>query len=316
LAAHLVDPAFSACTGRVIFAGGSEAAVIDPPRLLESIRVDEQTSAVALERFSERALVPAEAAQVCGGGSNPRFASTDGEGAAGDLPPAEVRSCVIVTDRPDLGTSLTEALGARSVRCHIVEAGDETSFAGAADALATAVDRGGPTDAVVIARRRGSPVDGPSTPWRRVLAEHDGIVDDVLADAAWSRAVADHAARAERSVRLLTLTDAATAGGRSRSQASAQLARAARGATDDRVTAVAVSVEGASDRQVAPIAAHLLCSPTTAALSGAELVAGEGWFGLRSHPRPAGSVALGGTELPVWFDDALREIAGVAPDAT
>jgi hypothetical protein len=115
---------------------------------------------------------------------------------------------------------------------------------------------------------------------------------------------------------MLTLTDAASAGGRSRAQASAQLARAARGATDDRVTALAVSVEGASDRQVGQIAAQLLCSPTAEPLSGAELVAGPGWFGLRSHPRPAGSVALGGPELPTWFDDALREIAGVATDTT
>jgi len=43
--------------------------------------------------------------------------------------------------------------------------------------------------------------------------------------------------------------------------------------------------------------------------AGAELVAGPGWFGLRSHPRVRGSITLGGTELPAWFDDALRALA-------
>ena len=32
-----------------------------------------------------------------------------------------------------------------------------------------------------------------------------------------------------------------------------------------------------------------------AALSGAELVVGRGWLGLRSHPQPAASIALGGS---------------------
>ena len=46
-------------------------------------------------------------------------------------------------------------------------------------------------------------------------------------------------------------------------------------------------------------------------LGGAELAVGSGWIGLRAHPTPAGSLVFGGPEIPPWFDDALREIAGV-----
>jgi hypothetical protein len=54
------------------------------------------------------------------------------------------------------------------------------------------------------------------------------------------------------------------------------------------------------------------------ALSGAELVAGHDWVGLRSHPTVGGSVAYGGPELPDWLDGAVRRIVGgeyAAPQA-
>ena len=109
----------------------------------------------------------------------------------------------------------------------------------------------------------------------------------------------------------MTLTDATTAGGRSRAQASAQLTRAAKGATGDRVAAFAVSVEtprvGAGDA-LGELVAHLVCSPGRPALSGAELVVGAGWIGLRSHPRPGGSITFGGPAVPDWLDDTLRSI--------
>ena len=41
-----------------------------------------------------------------------------------------------------------------------------------------------------------------------------------------------------------------------------------------------------------------------------ELVVGEGWLGLRSHPRPTGSVVLGEPGVPPWLDGTLREIVG------
>ena len=48
--------------------------------------------------------------------------------------------------------------------------------------------------------------------------------------------------------------------------------------------------------------------PDAAALAGAELAAGDGWVGLRSHPRPGGSIAYGGPALPAWFDATLRDL--------
>jgi hypothetical protein len=109
-------------------------------------------------------------------------------------------------------------------------------------------------------------------------------------------------------MRLVVLTEARTTGGRSRAQAVAQLARVAHSATDEGVSLFAVSSEADDDAGVSELAAHLVAHPDAPALSGAELVAGAGWVGLRSHPRPAGSITLGGTGIPDWFDTVLREI--------
>jgi hypothetical protein len=57
---------------------------------------------------------------------------------------------------------------------------------------------------------------------------------------------------------------------------------------------------------VSEVAAYLVCSPDAGALSGAELVADADWFGLRSHPSPAGTISFGGPALPGWVDGALR----------
>ncbi len=317
LGAHLVGEEFSWCQGQVIFVGGSEAAVIDPPRLLEVVRTDAPTSlAHVLEAVTAGALAPAEAHQASGGGSNPRFGTIFDDQVADELPSPVVRSCALVSDRPDLAAAITAALEARGVACAIVpaDAGFD-GFEGAAAALATAVERTGPLDAVVVAMAGNPSSTTSATTWQQVLAEHAGLVGHIHGDAGWARAVADHAVGADRPVRLVSLTDATTAGGRSRAQASAQLARAARGATGERVSAFAVSIEapGAdAAHAVADIVAHLLCRADATALSGAELVAGAGWFGLRSHPRPGGSIIFGGPGVPGWFDDTLRSIVGAA----
>jgi NAD(P)-dependent dehydrogenase (short-subunit alcohol dehydrogenase family) len=312
--AHLVGKDFSWCSGRVLFAGGSEVAVIDEPRLLEVVRTDEVSSlAHVLEAVASGALAPAEARQASSGGSNPRFGPIFDESTVRDLPPAAVRSCAIVTDRSEVAAAVTAALEARAVACSTIPVGDVVpGFRGAADALASRVALVGPLDAVVVALEGAPPATGSTSAWGRVLAEHAGIVEHIHADSAWARAVADYAG-ADRTVRLVTLTDATTAGGRSRAQASAQLARAGRGATGDRVSAFAVSMEapeGRGGQSIGEIVAHLLCSPDAPALSGAELVAGPGWFGLRSHPRPSGSVTFGGPGVPDWLDSTLRSLVG------
>lgn len=313
--AHLVGEDFSWCSGEVIFVGGSEVAVIDRPRLLEVVRADDVVSlAHVLDATTPGGLAVAEAHQVSNGGRNPRFGSIFDE-PAGDLPPAVASTCAMVTDRPEVAAAVTAALATRAVTCTSIPVGDlAAGFRGAAAALVSTAERVGPLDAVVVAlagRPPATGATGSTSEWERVLSEHAGIVDHLHADAGWARAAADYAVLADRPVRLVTLTDAVTAGGRSRAQASAQLARSARRATGDRVSAFAVSVEGPESRGGQPIGelvAHLLCSPEASALSGAELVAGPGWFGLRSHPRPSASITFGGPGVPDWLDGTLRSI--------
>jgi NAD(P)-dependent dehydrogenase (short-subunit alcohol dehydrogenase family) len=313
LGAYLVGDGFGWCSGRVFFVGGSEVAVIEEPRLLEVVRSD---GVVSLDRVLEaavpRAFVTAETSQTSDGATNPRFGPIFDEPGPAEAAPVSVRSCVLVTDRPRLAASLTTALEARSVTCHRVEVAHD--FGAAARALATVVEAAGPIDAVVVAPSAGQPTPGATDGWNRVLADHAGIVDHIHTDAGWARAAADHAAAAGRPLQLVTLTDAATSGGRSRAQASAQLARAAGGATEGRVTAFAVAIEASEEQSGPPVGtlvAHLLGQPGTPALAGAELVVGAGWVGLRSHPRPIGSITYGGPAVPGWLDATLREIVGV-----
>lgn len=287
LGAHLVDGAFDACRGRVLFAGGSEVAVIDEPRLIEVVRnADVPAPAHLTEAATTIALAPAQAGQVSRGGSNARFGSLFDAAPSDALPASVTTTCAIVSDRPDVIAAVTTALTSRRVSCRTVTAPDEL----------------GDVDAVVIAS--AGPSSSPGAGWERVLAEHDGIAEHIEADAQWSRAVAD----LDRPVRIVTVTDATTAGGRSRAQAAAQLARAGRKATGNRVLPFAVSTEAV--HVDAELIAHLVCSPAADDLGGAELVTGAGWFGLRSHPRPIGSISFGGPAVPSWFDDALQEVVG------
>jgi len=170
----------------------------------------------------------------------------------------------------------------------------------------------GATGVTALGGGRGDAPLGHASGWGEVLADHDGLADDLLADAAWSRAVADAAGPERDPVRLVTLVDARSAGGCSRAQAATQLARAARRATDDRVASFVVAMEGTEDASIdvaGELTAHLLAHPEAVELSGAELVVADGWCGLRSHPRPGTGVVVGGPEVPAWFDDVMRSVA-------
>jgi NAD(P)-dependent dehydrogenase (short-subunit alcohol dehydrogenase family) len=293
LGAHLVDEAFASCQGRVLFVGGSEAAVIDEPRLIEVVRSDDLPSLPHLfEVATTIALAPAEAHQVSGGGSNARFGAILDDAPAED-PSTAAGSCAVVADRPDVAAAVTAAVKARGVTSHWI---DDPATLAELDGL----------NCVVIALSGRSPSSCVASSWERILSEHDGIVDHIHADAQWARVVAELATSREHPIHLVTITEATTAGGRSRAQASAQLARAGRTATGDLVLPFAISAE--SEDIPAELAAYLACSPAAGALAGAELVAGAGWFGLRSHPRPIGSINYGGPAVPLWFDDALREV--------
>src|SRR5699024_8956377 len=125
-------------------------------------------------------------------------------------------------------------------------------------------------------------------------------------DARWTRAVADQALACGQPVRLVTVVDATTSAGRSRAQAATQLARAGAKATRGLVAAFTVSAE--SSEFPIGFVEHLICGESATDLAGAELVATADWFGIRSHPRPAGSIAFGGPAVPLWFDDVLGEV--------
>jgi hypothetical protein len=310
LGAYLVGDECGWCSGQVFFAGGPEVAVVDQPRLVEVVRTDDVVSlAGVLEAVVPRAFVAAEANQATDGGANPRFGSIFDHPAPGALLAGDVRSCAVVSERPDLTATLTAALEARSITCHLTEPARD--FGAAAKALRATVDASGPIDAVVVAP--AGPPAGLAAPtgWQGILADHHDLVEHLHADASWTRAVAEYVAGTGRPVRIVTLTDATAPAGRSRAQASAQLARAAAGGTGRRVTALAASIESsgpAAPEMTGGLVGHLLGHPEAAALAGAELVVGTGWIGLRAHPRPIGTVVYGGPAIPGWMDGALRQI--------
>ncbi len=112
-------------------------------------------------------------------------------------------------------------------------------------------------------------------------------------------------------MRVVTVTDATTSGGRSRAQAAAQLSRAAHLVTDIQTDAFAIGVEtDATSRgsSVGELVAYLVGVDDAAAMSGAELVVAAEWIGLRSHPHADASISFGGPELPTWVDGALRDV--------
>ncbi len=100
LGAHLVSDEFGWCSGQVLFAGGSEIAVVDQPRLVEVVRTDEVASLRGvLHSVLPRAFASAESTQTTDGGSNPRFGPIFGEPGAPAAPPGDANSCALVTDR-------------------------------------------------------------------------------------------------------------------------------------------------------------------------------------------------------------------------
>ena len=182
-------------------------------------------------------------------------------------------------------------------------------------------------DAIVVALAGDATPRTPRPAGKRVLAEHDGIVDQLHADARWARAVADYAAW---NARPGPLGDADRRVDRRRSQPGpgGRAARAQRpqGHARTRVAAFAVSVESsdAADRR-RNWPRTCLCSPDRRALSGAELVAGPGWFGAAqppaserqrrasaARPFPAGSTTCCGASC----DDRRSRRASSTPTST
>jgi hypothetical protein len=305
---YLASEAFSWCSGEVIFSNGSEVSLIPSPNLLEAFPTADLASLPArLDALGPALLAHAEATQATNGGGGPRASAVaDGTRSSG------AQRCVIVADAAPWTDVMAAAFARRGVECVPVAPG--RGFAAAAEHIARVSRDLGPIDAVVVALAGGSSPDAPTSgvaPWQRVLDEHSGITEQIRTDAAWMRAVADCAESSGRPVRVVTVVDATSAGGRSRGQAAVQLTRGAHLATSDRVDAFAISVEAAPEaaaEAVAEIAASLACADGTGALSGGELVAGAGWFGLRSHPFPAATVSFNGPAIPDWLDTTVRDM--------
>jgi NAD(P)-dependent dehydrogenase (short-subunit alcohol dehydrogenase family) len=309
--AYLGSDAFSWSSGNIIFSNGSEVAPIAPPRLLEAARTTDVTAfAHALDTIIPAAFVPAEAAQATNGASNGRFAGVFDETApTPGAVTSGARSCLIVTDDPRWESALRDALASRGVKSIGIGSGaPATDFAGAAEQVGQAARDAGGIDAVVVARA-GSGSSGAGDAWQQVLEEHAGITDAIRSDVAWVRAVSDHAGESGRRMRIATVTDATTSGGRSRAQAAAQLSRAAHLVAEVRTDAFAIGVETEADARystVGELVGYLVGTDDAAAMSGAELVATAEWIGLRSHPHPEASISFGGPELPSWVDGTLR----------
>src|SRR4051794_3494369 len=311
--AYLASDAFAWSTGNIIFSNGSEVAQILPPRALELMRTtDVADLGHALDVVVPAAFVPAEAAQETNGASNGRFGGVfDESSPTGGGASTGTRSCLVVTDDARFESALQDALASRGVKVvGIGSAPPATDFVGASEQLAQAAHDAGGVDAVVVARV-GSGSDGAGASWEAVLDEHDGIVEAIRGDVAWVRAVSDHARATDRPMRVVTVTDATTAGGKSRAQAAAQLSRAAHLVTDIRTDAFAIGVEADAESRaptVGELVAHLVGADDAGAMSGAELVVSAEWIELRSHPHPEASISFGGPELPSWVDHALRGI--------
>lgn len=315
IGAYLAGGEFAAwARGQIMFSNGAEVAWVAPPKLLEVARTSDVGSLLAvLESFGSTVLAPVEAAQASTGGGNPRLGSAFADGAP-DGGASAWRRAVVVSDVPAWSDRLRHGLATRGVEALTI-VNPATAFADASGQLAATAREAGDLDAVVIALA-GSERSAAAEPWARVLEEHAGVTQQIGNDAGWVRAVSDYAAAAERPVRVVSVVDGSTAGGRSRAQSATQLSRAAHSATDRRVDAFALSVEaGTGGEPVGDIVAHLVCDADAGSLSGAELVIGPDWFGLRSHPHPAGSISFGGPDVPGWVDDALREMVG-APTPT
>ena len=221
-----------------------------------------------------------------------------------------MRTCLLVSDVAPVRDAVADALAARGVEC--VDAGTVLDgFETVAGRLEGIVQESGPIDAAVIAfvghRQR---LERRKTGSRSSTSTRGSPTTSAETRPGSACSPSTRTTPGSRSG-VVTITDATSAGGRSRAQASAQLSRPAHAATENRVDAFAIAVEApdaAARASAAELAAHLLCTPDAALLSGAELVADAAWVGLRSHPAAAGTVTYGGPDIPDWLDAALRQV--------
>jgi NAD(P)-dependent dehydrogenase (short-subunit alcohol dehydrogenase family) len=333
-AAYLADEQAGWCRGRVIYSAGSEISLIAPPTMLEAVRTEEVGDlGSALATLVPVVLVPAETQQTTGGGANPRF----GDGfaaapvtAATENPrsdPDQRSHCLVVADDARIASEVGRAVagwGMTPVGLGVWQpfASDATSARLDFQAAAASIGRvaqasSGPLDAVVVVLGASARPGGERPPWEELLLAHTATADHVLGHAAWLRAACHHANATGRRVRTVHLTRATSSAGRTAAQAVAQMARSANRTTPPSLLdafSVSIETDQPSDIEaVGHLVGRLVRADDTLALRGAELAAGRGWIGLRSHPGPAATVSFGGPAIPPWVDHILaRDTAAAA----
>jgi NAD(P)-dependent dehydrogenase (short-subunit alcohol dehydrogenase family) len=326
-AAYLGSEVFGWCRGQIVFSAGSELTVIAPPRLIEAVRTAEVADfASALGTLVPVVFSPAEGEQRTNGGSNPRFGPVFDQVASGSAAVADSGlqgrpTCLIISDDAGLAGAVADSveswgmttLGVGAWRPFDPAAAKvPEGFAAVADILQRAAQVTGQIDAVVVALEQPGTAAHDESRWEGLLEAHSETAAQILSNAAWLRATAEHAANANQAVRIVHVTKATSPSGHTAAQAMAQMARCA----DDTpspvpLDAFSVSVETAdptSRPSFGDLVARLANAEDTRAVRGSEFVVGDGWVGLRSHPGPIGTISFGGTAIPAWVNETLKEI--------
>ena len=313
LGAHLVGDGFGWCTGQVLFAGGSEVAVVDEPRLLEVVRSDGVVSlARVLEAVIPRAFAKAETSQASDGGGNPRFGPIFDEPGPAEV--ASARGAVLRRrHRPPPAGGVAHRRPGGPVRGLPPRRGGprlrRRRRGAALRRRSRRADR---------RRRRGARRPRSRPPRPKVGSgcspNTAGSSSTSTPTPAWARAAADYAAGADRPVRLVTLTDATTAGGRSRAQASVQLARAAAGSTRGARHRLRGEHRGSGGGRRPDRSAS--SSPTCSVTPRQRRSPVRSWWSgpagsaCAVTPDRSAAITYGGPAVPDWLDATLREIVG------
>jgi NAD(P)-dependent dehydrogenase (short-subunit alcohol dehydrogenase family) len=320
------------CRGQVIFSAGSEMSAISPPRLIEAARTDEVGDMDGvLGTVMPVILSPAEAAQRSGGGSNPRFGDVFSTPPKTPSANARTRSCLVVSDDAAHASAMAQALPAWGMRPVGPEGRDldardpgsepgggsrrhfDPGFEAVSARLQEVADTSGPLDALIVVSGAPVPEDaGGGAGWVRLLAAQAPATRHIRAHGAWLRAAARYARDSHRPLRVVHVTRVGSEAGRPAAQAVAQMARSANDVKlPETLEVFSLTVESTRDSDVVAtgqVAARLVGADDAAALTGAELVIGPGWFGLRSHPEPAATISFGGPAIPAFVDEVLQRV--------
>jgi NAD(P)-dependent dehydrogenase (short-subunit alcohol dehydrogenase family) len=294
--------------GQVFFSTGSEHTVITQPRLLECVATDGVDNlANALATLVPEVFAPAEAAQHSGGGSNSRF----GDVFSLVRNPVNLHSvhsrCLIVSDDGEIASSIGAALAKWGLTFSVVGftiPAPLGSFDGAQAVIRDLVTTRGLFDSVVVVGNP-SPTTSPegTETWDRIVESHSTVRDHVMNHSAWLRASARVAIDAAVAIRVVHVIPALTSSGRTVAQAISQLVRNVNDITSLALDAYSVHLESSDPKDVAAASefvTRLVTAHDTLALRGAELVAGRGWLGIRSHPAPGVTASTNREEISPW----------------